>query len=162
MSCAYSPRYGHNAPRPAGDAPPPAWAADGDCWAKRLREEHYHGAKREGEKQLARRAPSRLLRVALNSCERDAGHLASREEEAIVRVRYKAAIVTVLPCCSARRVSLGPQALALRLYEATGGRILLDGTDVTVLDPRFLRQYVTAVQQARGMETAGGTACRLW
>lgn len=44
-------------------------------------------------------------------------------------------------------MSVHPQSLILRLYEASGGRIALDGTDVTLLDPRYLRQYVTAVQQ---------------
>lgn len=39
------------------------------------------------------------------------------------------------------------QSLILRLYEPSGGRILLDGNDVTHLDPRYLRQHVTAVQQ---------------
>lgn len=40
-----------------------------------------------------------------------------------------------------------PQSLILRLYEPTSGQILLDGNDVSRLDPRYLRHHVTAVQQ---------------
>jgi ABC-type branched-subunit amino acid transport system ATPase component len=38
-------------------------------------------------------------------------------------------------------------SLALRLYDPLGGRVLLDGADISTLDPKFIRSVLSAVTQ---------------